>query len=410
MKNIYVIDEHISSKANGIGPFIKAFIACLQKMQVNITILSFNEEADEFDIKESKGIRKLIFPIFPTDHFPTYYRIINRYLRLYLEDAADNVFCFNHAPCKELFQTVRKSFPLSKLVFTIHDMGWTAILNGDQTPLAEIISSRKKKNIRRKYKYLLDFFDTETATYAIADAVVCLSQSTYDILKDIYRLNPGKIHLIPNGMKEKKIRMTEEEKNLFRQKMHIGAEEKIILYAGRLSAPKGIYPLVNAFARIVEQWPESRLVLAGSANEEWNIFHSRTSHLSPKITFTGFIPHNELEKWYQIADIGALPSYYEQCPYAAIEMMMYGLPLVVSDGNGLKDMFQDNVNAKVASIGNRHIEEEFTRHLYEALGELLNSESLRKQLGRKAKETFLSVFSFKPMYLRYYDFFNQLSS
>ena len=37
-----------------------------------------------------------------------------------------------------------------------------------------------------------------------------------------------------------------------------------------------------------------------------------------------------------------MPSFHEQCSYVAIEMMMYGIPLIGTDSTGLKEMLGDN--------------------------------------------------------------------
>ena len=66
--------------------------------------------------------------------------------------------------------------------------------------------------------------------------------------------------------------------------------------------------------------------------------------------YIGYLQKNELEKWYQLVDIGVLPSYSEQCSYTGIEMMMYSLPIVASDGFGVRNMFHDGSNACIASI------------------------------------------------------------
>ena len=47
---------------------------------------------------------------------------------------------------------------------------------------------------------------------------------------------------------------------------------------------------------------------------------------------------NLLFEFYQIADVGVMPSFHEQCSYVAIEMMMMGVPLITSDSTGLKEM------------------------------------------------------------------------
>lgn len=407
MKNIYIVDEQVSSKTNGIGSFLKAYISCMKKMDVNITLISFNANVDEFDIKTENGIRILVFPVFQTDNFPAHYQIINRFIKLYIEDSVDNIFCFNHSPCRELLQTVKDSFPLSKLVFTVHDMGWTKVLNGDSVKLQSIIAYRNRKVVSNKYQYLLDYFDQEKQMYDIVDAVVCLSQSTNDILRNVYGIDESKIHLIPSGLGKIKTTVPVEEKRSIRKMLNIDNTEKIILYVGRLSEAKGVYSLVRAFSNILEIHPNTRLVLAGSANNEWRIFFSSVKYISSKITITGFIPKKNLKKWYQITDIGIIPSYYEQCPYVGLEMMMYGLPLVVSDASGLRDMFISGVNAEVAGIGNRKNEDEFSVNIQYAILKLLSSDELCRTMGVMSKQTFESTYSIRCMYQRYKCFFEK---
>jgi len=94
-----------------------------------------------------------------------------------------------------------------------------------------------------------------------------------------------------------------------------------------------------------------------------------------KVTYTGLNEKKEIRRWYQIADIGIIPSFSEQCSYVGIEMMMHGLPVVASDGFGVRNMFQDGVNAKVAKIGDRKNPKHFISGLTVAILELLFSES-----------------------------------
>lgn len=63
-----------------------------------------------------------------------------------------------------------------------------------------------------------------------------------------------------------------------------------------------------------------------------------------KIIFSGRLPKELIYKFYQIADVGILPSFAEQCSYVAIEMMMHGLPIVGTDSTGLSEMIIDGEN------------------------------------------------------------------
>lgn len=67
-----------------------------------------------------------------------------------------------------------------------------------------------------------------------------------------------------------------------------------------------------------------------------------------------------------------MPSYSEQFGYSAIEMINYGLPLVVSDGNGLCDMFIDGQDAYVARIGNVTDVNEFAQNLAMKIDQMLS--------------------------------------
>ena len=69
-----------------------------------------------------------------------------------------------------------------------------------------------------------------------------------------------------------------------------------------------------------------------------------------KIHFTGRVEKNILYKFYQIAEIGVMPSLHEQCSYVAIEMMMFSIPLIATTTTGLNEMISNGVNGWKVSI------------------------------------------------------------
>lgn len=402
----YIIDEYVSSQKNGIGTFMQELVFSLRKIGQDVRIIEFNSKEKHFCIKREDDLEKICFPPFPDGRFTRYHKTIEKFFRLYIDDCLENVFMFNHSPCENLMTAVKKSFPLSKMIFTIHDMGWTAGLFGDVVKYKEIIAKRRQKKMKERYGYILDYFDKEKKMYTIADKVVCLSQDTRQLLASTYQVNPDKIHLIPNAIRD--IRMSSEHSNTssLREEMHVPKKEKIILCVGRLTEVKGCIALIQSFGKVLEQYPDCRLVMAGTIQNASSVLES-CSTFAAKVSFTGLISREELSKWYRIADIGTIPSYSEQSSYTAIEMMMHGLPIAVAKANGLKNMFEDNTNAKMADICSSR--EEYVDNLAVVLLDLLKNNSLRRRLGHSARKNYLDRFQQKRMQEDYENLFRSLN-
>lgn len=397
MKNIYIVDEAISSKKNGIGTYFRELLYCLSKFDHNICQIIFNAEVNDFKIIKNKGLKKILFPIFRYDYFTNQYKIIDKFLRLYIEDNSDNIFLFNHAPCEKLLESIKLSHPKSRLIFVIHDMGWTFPLKGDLDFFLSMINSAN--NSKNNF---IDYFRQEQKMYSLVDRVVCLSTETYNVLDQIYGVDINKITLIPNGLRNVKI---DESTNTIelRKKLMIQLDEKILLFVGRPTYQKGLSILLKALDIVLSKHSNVRLVIVGSDNDtkiENFIFES--SLKSTRITFTGLITKEELEKWYMVADIGLIPSFYEQCSYTGIEMMMYGLPIICSDGFNLKSMFTNGKNARIVSIGNRQDNyREYILNLAKAIVELLDAKDLCESLRRNARRIYNKKYNINQMKVGY---------
>lgn len=395
-KQVYVLDEYITSTKNGIGVFISEFLRCLKKMDVDICHIIFNVRQPEISVGLQNGMKTLSVPRFPSGNFFNNWKVVNRIFRLYVQDSPANVFCFNHSPCPELQESLRATHPLSKQIYVIHNFWWTLPLLGDDRLLANMMKNRKRAQRNENHKWILNTVDREQQMCRIVDAVVCLTEGTHRLLTDIYKIDKQKIFLIPNGLKKSECIVTQTDKLKLRQKYYVDENEKVILYVGRLSESKGVDAVLEAFGILLGTFTNVRLVLAGGLLPDFDI--AKYASISNKVTYTGHLPHRELKRWYQMADIGVTPSYTEQCSYVGIEMMMYGLPVVASDGFGLRDMFKDQVNAIVAPIGKRTKRAEtFSENLAHALIILLSSETLRDKIGRNAQEIYAKHYSLRQM-------------
>ena len=129
--------------------------------------------------------------------------------------------------------------------------------------------------------------------------------------------------------------------------------EKIILFSGRLVYEKGIQNLIAAMPKILAGYHDAKLIIAGRGGM-LNELRAQVDHLgiSNKVYFTGYLDHKTLCKMYKCADVSVFPSTYEPFGIVALEAMLAGVPVVVSDVGGLNEIVEHGVNGMKSYAGN----------------------------------------------------------
>lgn len=405
MKHIYIIDEHQSSKQNGVGTYIRQLLKCFEGSGHNVNLLSFNDDEKEFKIDRPSFYREYHIPVCGMNGFLNNGKLLISLLRLYIEDSKDNIFFVNHFPSDLFLADIKHHFPLSRTIFVIHDQGWCAPLLGDVNMFKKVLAAKHlPKGHKNEWMHIREITHRERRMYRLVDDVITLSNSTYNLLLDTYGVPAEKIHLIPNGLQRPDDLYSQKEKALIRHRLGVADDEILLLYTGRTSPSKGIIPMLKAFDQLWTEHPRMRLVIAGEIFK-FNDFANQTSYSASHVTYTGLLPKERLAEWYQIADIGILPSYTEQSSYTGIEMLAYGKLIVTTDGHNLADMFNDKT-AIVAHIGDNRTED--STNLVNSLVEAVNKALFmgtkeRQQLQLQARHHYNHAYSFtnrKAIYSR----------
>ena len=112
----------------------------------------------------------------------------------------------------------------------------------------------------------------------------------------------------------------------------------------RLETIKGMDLVVPAFAKVLKQHPDTRLIVIGdgslrSTMEQQAIELGCAEH----ITWAGRQPQEELNKWYSQMDIVLMPSRSEGFGLTAIEAMSNGCVVVASNIGGLPEVVHDKI-------------------------------------------------------------------
>ena len=388
MKRVFIVDEHSSSKQNGIGTFVKELFEGLRPF-ARTNLISFNDDVKFYRKERVNDSWNYRIPVYCNGAFLNNAAIGVALLKNEIADNENNIFIVNHFPCIELLENLRQFFPLSKIVFVIHNQQWVSILQGDDDLFRKLVMSHhlteEEEMLRNQ---LIACFHMEKRMYMLADAVVSLAADTTSLLKEVYAISQNKIFEIPNGTNIL-LNNQDKSKEALRKELLIETSDKILLYTGRTAKIKGLDVILKSFNEVVKRHPEARLVIAGQVFR-LNEFAAICPNGVSRIIYTGLLPKERLKDWYTVADIGLLCSYHEQCSYTGIEMLAYGIPVIASDAPCVRNMFQEGINARIVSIGDKTNDLFFVKNLEHVMCDVLNMSekeiTLMRQKARKYYE------------------------
>jgi len=129
-----------------------------------------------------------------------------------------------------------------------------------------------------------------------------------------------------------------------RRRLGLRPDQKVIGMAARLAAEKGVEVLVQSMPRILERYPEARVLYVGQ-HENVMGEDAYARHLRPMLEalgdrwiFLGVLPNEEMPAFYAACDVTVLPSLNstESFGMVQVESMACGTPVVASDLPGVR--------------------------------------------------------------------------
>lgn len=118
--------------------------------------------------------------------------------------------------------------------------------------------------------------------------------------------------------------------------------ENVVGYIGRLTRIKGIINLARAIPMILEKRPDVRFLLAGDGEQRNRIEKElQAMRLNDHVTFSSWVPDNELPEYLSHLKLFVLPSYEEGVPNMLREAMAYGTIVLATPVGGIPDITRD---------------------------------------------------------------------
>lgn len=124
-----------------------------------------------------------------------------------------------------------------------------------------------------------------------------------------------------------------------------------LLFLARFERSKGCYELVEAFGRVVLDFPDVDLVMAGDGGEKDALRAFALSlNLDGRLSFPGYVVGQEKVRLLKECSIFCLPTFCQEgMPVALLEAMAAGKPLLTSNAGGIKDILKDPDNGVLLS-------------------------------------------------------------
>lgn len=227
-----------------------------------------------------------------------------------------------------------------------------------------------------------DYLDLLEGTVARnADAVLVITEA---LGREMVRLgvDPERITVVPNGVDASRFSPRERNEALAER---LGLSGKTVIgYIGGLVHYEGLDLLFQAAGQLREHRDDFHVLVVGDGAHQKALHKIVTKlDLGDLITFTGRIPHEEVEEYLSLVDITPFPRKpLKVCemisPIKPFESMAMRKTVVASDVAALAEIVQDGVTGRLFAKGD-------AEDLARVLAELLDDPEQRTRLGDAAR-------------------------
>ncbi len=181
----------------------------------------------------------------------------------------------------------------------------------------------------------------------------------------------------------------------------------VIGFIGSFYAYEGLDLLVAALPQMLAQIPDIRLLLVGGGPQEMALKEqARALGLADKVIFTGRVPHQEVQRYYDLVDVLAYPRHSMRLtelvtPLKPLEAMAQGRLLVASDVGGHKELIQDGKTGILFTAGSAD-------SLAQAIVRLLSQKERWPELKKAGREYVEAERNWAKSVARYQEIYQRL--
>ena len=219
-------------------------------------------------------------------------------------------------------------------------------------------------------------------------------------------IDEEKIFEVPNGVDTDLFEPREADQELIA--MHGLSGKTIIGFIGSLYFYEGLEYLTDAALLLLKERDDVKFMFVGEGEAEERLRARIPADLRESFVFTGKVPHDEVQRYYSVIDILVYPRVKSRLtelttPLKPLEAMAMGRVVMGSQVGGIRELIRDQETGFL-------VEAENPQAMAECLNKLVRDESLRYEIGHKAREFVVRERDWVRLVERYLDIYQNLKS
>ena len=197
-------------------------------------------------------------------------------------------------------------------------------------------------------KNWLVFYPIEKHFAKLTDKLITINHEDFKLANEKFKTDVSYIHGV--GVDESRYyTVSNEEKLALREELGFTPAQKILLCVGELLPNKNQKMAINAVKKLVDEFPDIVLLLAGNGPEKENLENEIANlNLKDNVKMLGYCTC--LEKYQRVADLSVSCSKREGLPLNIVEAMLSENPVVATANRGHCELISEGKNGYIVNV------------------------------------------------------------